>query len=566
MFGLGEKRAKDASPSARVPAEREAGRIAGLMQDSPINLIAVLQHAAVAHRDQIMVSALPEGVRHRQTYGETYARTMRLANALKRIGMRPGDRVATLAWNTHRHVEAWYAISGQGAICHTLNPRLAPEQLAFIMNHAEDRVLMTDAMFAPLVQKLAPSLPSLERVVVFTDRAHMPEGSDWLCYEDLLAAEQPAFDWPSFPEETASSLCYTSGTTGDPKGVLYSHRSNLLQAYAIGGKDALNLGLRDTALMIVPMFHANAWGLVYGGPMMGAKLVLPGAALDGASVHALIKEEKVTNSAAVPTVWAMLLAHLDKEGGDLKPLKEVVIGGAAVPRAMIKTLRDKYGVTVAHGWGMTEMSPVGTVNRLAPKHVDLDPEAQLDILAKQGRPLFGVEMKIVDEDGRELPRDGEAAGHLLVRGPWIAKAYFRRDTSILDAEGWFDTGDVATIDPDGIMQITDRAKDIIKSGGEWISSVDLENCAMGAPGVQLACAIGVAHPKWGERPILLVVPKPSAKPEPDVVLAHLSSTCAKWQLPDDVIYVEALPLTAAGKFDKKVLRAKYADHLAKAGR
>jgi fatty-acyl-CoA synthase len=558
MFGLRAKKSSTAQPPPSAPV---AARVPGLMQDQPINLAAVLEHAAVVHGDQVMVSALPEGVRHRQTYAEALARVKRLANALRRIGVQPGDRIGTLAWNTHRHFEAWYAISGQGAICHTINPRLAPEQIAFIMSHAEDRVLMTDAMFAPLVAKLAPSLPALEHIVVFTDRAHMPEGSDWLCYEELLAAEDPRFDWPSFPEETASSLCYTSGTTGEPKGVLYSHRSNLLQAYAICAKDAMSLGLADTTLMIVPMFHANSWGLVYGAPAVGAKLVLPGAALDGASVHALIKEEGVTCSSAVPTVWAMLLAHLEKEGGDLAPLKEVTIGGAAVPRAMIKTLRDKYAVTVAHGWGMTEMSPVGTVNRLAPKHAKLDPEAQLDVLVKQGRPLFGVEMKIVDEDGRELPRDGKASGRLLVRGPWIAKAYFKRDDPILDAEGWFDTGDVATIDPDGLMQITDRAKDIIKSGGEWISSVDLENCAMGAPGVQLAAAIGVAHPKWGERPILLVVPKAGAAPQPDAILSHLAGSCAKWQLPDEIVFVESLPLTAAGKFDKKVLRAQYADRL-----
>jgi fatty-acyl-CoA synthase len=577
MFGLGVKKSerRPAAPSGASPAVKDApnreGRraetVPGLMQDRPVNLIAVLQHAAVVHRDQLIVSVLPEGVRHRQTYAETYARTQRLAAALKRLGVEPGDRIGTLAWNTHRHLEAWYAISGQGAICHTINPRLAPEQIAFIVGHAEDRMLMIDAMFAPLVRKIASSLPSLERVIVFTDRAHMPDGGaqseDWLCFEELLAPEQLAFDWPSFPEETASSLCYTSGTTGEPKGVLYSHRSNLLQSYAICSKDAMNLGLADTTLMIVPMFHANAWGLVYGAPAVGAKLVLPGAALDGPSVHRLIKEEGVTCSSAVPTVWAMLLAHLEKEGGDLAPLREVTIGGAAVPRSMVKTLRDKYAVTVAHGWGMTEMSPVGTINRLAPKHARLDPEAQLDLLVKQGRPLFGVEMKIVDEEGRDLARDGKATGRLLVRGPWIAKAYYRRDDKILDADGWFDTGDVASIDPDGVMQITDRAKDIIKSGGEWISSVDLENCAMGAPGVQLAAAIGVAHPKWGERPLLLVVPKPGASPTPESILAHLGGSCAKWQLPDDIVFVDALPLTAAGKFDKKVLRARYADHLAK---
>jgi fatty-acyl-CoA synthase len=538
----------------------------GLMQGAPINLIAVLQHAARFNSGEEIVSVLPEGVKHRETYEQAYERTKQLAAALARLGGRPGDRIATLGWNTHRHVEAWYAISGQGAICHTINPRLAPDQIVFIVNHAEDRFLLFDAPFAPLVGKLRPHLKSVERLIVMTDRAHMPTpevlgGADALCFEDILAAEAAEFAWPSFSEETASSLCYTSGTTGEPKGVLYSHRSNLLQALAICSRDVLNLSLGEAILAIVPLFHANAWGIVYGAPMVGGKLVLPGPALDGASVHRLIKEEQVHNSAAVPTVWAMLLAHLEASGGDLSPLQDVVIGGAAVPRAMIKVLRDKYGVTVAHGWGMTEMSPVGTVNRLMPRHKTLSPEAQLDIAVKQGRPVFGVEMKIADEAGRELPRDGRSPGRILVRGPWIAKAYYRREGSILDAEGWFDTGDVGSLDPDGYLQITDRAKDIIKSGGEWISSVDLENAAMGAPGVQLACAIGVAHPKWGERPILLVVPKSGVELQKTAVLEHLSRTCAKWQLPDEILFVSELPLTAAGKFDKKVLRAQYAQQL-----
>jgi fatty-acyl-CoA synthase len=562
MLGFGAKDRKSSTSDVARPLF-----MPGLMQDRPINLIAVLQHAATVHAGQEVVSALPEGVRRRLTYPELYARAQRLANALKRLGLKPGDRVGTIAFNSDRHVEAWYAVSGQGAICHTINPRLPHDQLCYIINHAEDRILMIDAPLAAAAAKSRAGMKSVETVVVLTDRAHMPSladtgGEEWLCYEDLIAAEAPEFDWPSFPEDTASSLCYTSGTTGEPKGVLYSHRSNLLMSYAIGGKDALNLGVGDTSLMIVPMFHANAWGLVYGAPMVGAKMVLPGPALDGASVHRLIKEEGVTSSAAVPTVWAMLLAHLDQHGGDLAPLKEVVIGGAAVPRAMIKTLRDKYGVAVAHGWGMTELSPVGTVNRPLPKHLKLDPEAQLDQAAKQGRALFGVEMKVVDEAGGELPRDGATAGRLLVRGPWISKAYYRRPEPILDADGWFDTGDVGTIDPDGCLTITDRAKDIIKSGGEWISSVELETCAMGAPGVGMACAIGVPHPKWGERPLLLVVPKPGQAPSAGSVLAHLGERCAKWQLPDAVLFVETLPIGPTGKLDKKVLKAQYKDYFA----
>ncbi|MGD2132897.1 MAG: long-chain fatty acid--CoA ligase [Maricaulaceae bacterium] len=558
-----EEPAAPAAPSVLAPPPANPGEvIPGLMQDQPINLASILEHAARSHGRQVMVTALIEGGKHTQTYAETLTRTKQLANALRRLGAAPGDRIATLAWNTHRHVEAWYAISGQGAICHTVNPRLAPEQIIYILNHAEDSILFTDATFAKLVDAVRPHVPSLKHVIVLTDRANMPEGEGYLCYEDLIAVEEPEFEWPSFPEDTASSLCYTSGTTGDPKGVLYGHRSNLLQSYAICSKDCQNLGVNDTTLMVVPMFHANAWGLVYGGPMVGAKLVLPGMSLDGASIHRLIKEEQVTGSAAVPTVWSMLLAHLDKTGEDLKPLTEVIIGGSAVPRSMIRTLGEKYGVTVVHGWGMTEMSPTGTVCRLGPQHEGLSLEEKLDVMCKQGRPLFGVEMKIVDDDNNELAWDGEQSGRLLVRGPWIAKSYFRRDDVIVDKDGFLDTGDVATIDADGYMQITDRAKDVIKSGGEWISSVDLENAAMGAEGVELACAVGVPHPKWEERPILLVVPKEGASPDPEDIKAHLlKASFAKWQLPDDIVFVKELPMTATGKFDKKVVRAEYKDHL-----
>jgi len=556
--------AADAAPQVErlaPPPAPEGVFHAGLMQSRPINLASILEFAAKYHAKQEVVTALIEGGMHRQTYAQTLARTKQLANAIRRMGIGASDRVATMAWNTHRHFEAWYAISGQGAVCHTVNPRLSVEQAVYIINHAGGRILFVDLTFVPLVEAIRSQLTKVEKYVVMTDRAHMPEGDHWLCYEDLIAVEEPEFDWPSFPEETASSLCYTSGTTGEPKGVLYTHRSNLLMAYGAGGKDGMNMGASSTALMVVPMFHANAWGLVYGGPMVGAKLVLPGASLDGASVHRMIKDEKVTNSAAVPTVWNMLLAHLEKTGEDLTPLTEVVIGGSAVPRSMIEAFDQKFGIEVIQGWGMTEMSPLGTINRRLPQHAHLTGEAKYDVAVKQGRPIYGVELRIVDADGAELPWDGKAAGTLMVRGPWVVQSYFGRDEVLVDADGWFDTGDMATIDEDGMMAITDRAKDVIKSGGEWISSVDLENAAMGAPGVQLACAIGVRHPKWEERPILLVVPKEGETPDPEVIKAHIAKTFATWQLPDDIIFVEELPMTATGKFDKKVVRAKYIDHL-----
>ncbi len=531
------------------------------MQDWPINVANILEHAAVQFADQEIVTALIEGGMHRQTFAETLVRTKKLANALRRLGVRPGDRVATLAWNTHRHIEAWYAISGQGAICHTVNPRLFPEQVGYIINHAGNGAVFFDITFAPLVAALRDKLPGVKYWIAMTDRAHMPEG-DYLCFEELVAPESALFEWPALPDDAASSLCYTSGTTGEPKGVLYGHRSNLLMAMSQCSKDVMNLGAQDVGLMVVPMFHANSWGMAYSCPMVGCKMVLPGMALDGASVHRMIKEEKVTMSAAVPTVWSMLLDHLEKTGGDLSPLTDVAIGGSAVPRSMIQIFEEKYNVEVIHAWGMTEMSPLGSLNRLLPAHDNLSKEEKLDVRCKQGRPMFGVEMKIVNDEGVELPRDGVAFGRLLVRGPWVVKSYFgREDEQTLDADGWFDTGDVATLDPQGLMQITDRAKDVIKSGGEWISSLDLENAAVAHPDVAMACVIGVAHPKWEERPLLLVVAKEGATPDKASVLGLLGETFAKWQLPDDMIVVDELPLTATGKLDKKVLRETYADHL-----
>ncbi len=564
MFGFGKKNEGAVAPHAQADAaggSSGAEPVLGLMQTTPMNIADILAHGAKYHAGTEIVSAMVEGEIARHTYAEVYARTKRLANALKRLGVKGGDRVATLAWNTHRHIEAWYAISGMGAICHTINPRLFPEQVAYIMNHANDSVVMVDVNIVPLIDALKDHLPNVGKFIVMTDRAHMPEGDHWLCYEDLIASESEEFVWPRFDENTASSLCYTSGTTGDPKGVLYSHRSNLIMSYAILSRDVMNMGLGDCGLMVVPMFHANAWGMAYGAIMVGAKLVLPGVALDGPSVHRLIKEEQVTTSAAVPTVWSGLLKHLKDTGADLSPLREVLIGGSAVPRSMIEIFARDYNVDVIHGWGMTEMSPLGSVNRLLPKHENLSFEEKLDVRVKQGRPCFGVEMKIVDDNGVELPWDGESAGRLLVKGPWIVDKYYGRDEEILDADGFFDTGDIAMIDADGIMQITDRAKDVIKSGGEWISSVDLENAAVAHPDVLLACAIGVRHPKWEERPLLLVTMREGATPDLAAINEVLAQKFAKWQLPDDIIVVDELPLTATGKLDKKVLREKYGDHL-----
>ena len=559
MFGQRKKEKQD-PPAPGAPEARD-GLLTGCMQTRPINLASVLEHAGLNHSRQEVVSMLPEGVKHRQTYAETLARTKQLANALRTdLDVQPGMRVATLAWNTHRHLEAWYAISGQGAVCHTVNPRLFPEQIVFIIGQAANEVVFFDITFTPLIDGIRAHLPKVRHWVAMTDRAHMPEG-DYVCFEELLEGKSSDFNWPLFDENTASSLCYTSGTTGDPKGVLYSHRSNILQAYCIASKDVMGMGANDTALMVVPMFHANSWGMAYAVPMVGAKLVLPGMALDGASTHKLITEEGVKFSAAVPTVWNMLLQHLEQTGASLEPLEGVMIGGAAVPRSMIDVFDRKYGVDVVHGWGMTEMSPLGTCNRPLPHKKAEDREAWLDEKAKQGRPPFGVELKIVDDNGADLPRDGETSGRLLVRGPWIAESYFGRDEKILDDDGWFDTGDIATLDADGMMQITDRAKDVIKSGGEWISSVELENSAAGHACVGMACAIGVKHEKWGERPLLLVKLKEGVEPDAAGIRAHLEALIAKWQLPDDIVFVDDLPLTATGKFDKKVLRAQYQDHL-----
>ena len=538
----------------------------GTLQAEPINLISILQHAARWHGDREIISNTVEGGLHRQTYAETMRRATKLAARLKEKGVVEGDRIGTMAWNTHRHMEVWYAVSGQGAICHTINPRLFPDQIEYIVNHAEDKVLFVDLNIAPLLDDLLPKMPTVKAVIVMTDKEHMPDTSNWNvpgihCYEEFLEGGASEFEWPSFDEKTCSSLCYTSGTTGEPKGVTYTHRGNLLHAYSGMAGESFNVRESDTVLMVVPMFHANSWGLAYAGPMSGCNLVLPGPHMDGKSIHSVIESEQVTKAAAVPTVWNMLIGFLNETGKSLDSLEEVVIGGAAVPPSMIREFDEKHDVDVIHAWGMTEMSPVGTVNRAKSFFRDLSDKERFAQRAKQGCPVFGVDLKIVDDDGNALPHDGETFGRLLCRGPWIIERYFKQEESALE-NGWFDTGDVATIDAHGYMQITDRSKDVIKSGGEWISSVDLENAAIAHPSVAMAACIGATHPKWDERPILLVTAvEGESVPSVDEMNELLAQSFAKWQLPDAVVEVDAIPLTATGKIDKKPLRAEFQDYL-----
>ena len=534
----------------------------GLMMDRALLISQLLVHADRYHGDTEIVSRTCEGGIHRYTYHEAHGRSRRLAKALLRLGVGEGERVGTLAWNGYRHFELYYGVSGIGAVVHTVNPRLFPEQIAYIVNHAEDRYVFFDIGFAPLVEKLAPSCPGVRGWVAMTDRAHLPQCAvaNLLCYEDLLAAEDDDYEWPSFDENTASGLCYTSGTTGNPKGVLFSHRSTVLHAYTISLPDLSSYSAQSVVLPIVPMFHVNAWGIPYAGPLVGAKLVFPGPWLDGANLYELFEKEQVTRSSGVPTVWLGLMNYMKQNNLRFSSLRKTVIGGAAPPPAMIRTLQDEFGVEVQHGWGMTEMSPVGTVNAPKVKHLGLSKEERFELSLKQGRPPFGVDMKIVDEEGRELPRDGKAFGDLLVRGPSIIKAYFRGEGGDPLRDGWFPTGDVATIDPDGFLTITDRSKDVIKSGGEWISSIELENLAMGHPGVAEAAVIGVKHPKWDERPLLVVVKKPGAAPTPEELLRYYDGKVAKWWIPDDVVFVEQLPHTATGKLSKMQLRQQLKDY------
>jgi fatty-acyl-CoA synthase len=533
----------------------------GKMMQLPLMISSLIRHADRWHGDTQIVSRLTEGGIHRATYREAHVRSRRLANALGALGVAPGDRVATLAWNNLRHFEIYYATSGSGAVCHTLNPRLFPEQLVWIVNDAEDSSFFFDVCFMKLVEALAPHCPSVKRWVAMTDRAHMPETAMKLeCYEELLAAQSDRYDWPELDENTAGSLCYTSGTTGNPKGALFSHRSTVLHSMAVALPDCFGLSAREVVLPVVPMFHANAWGVAYCAALMGSKLVMPGPKLDGESLMELFEGEGVTFSAGVPTVWLALLQYLDAK--KLKPstLKRVLIGGSAVPPAMIREFEDRYGIEVLHAWGMTELSPLGVVNQELGKHAAMG-KAERDALAtKQGRPPFGIDLEIVDGDGKVLPHDGKAFGDLMARGHWVVQSYFRDVGGDVLRDGWFPTGDVATIDADGFMQITDRSKDVIKSGGEWISSIEIENLAMGHPAVAEAAVIGVAHPKWDERPLLVVVKREGQELSVAAMLDFLRPKVAKWWVPDDVVFVAALPHTATGKISKVELRKQLAEY------
>ena len=537
----------------------------GLMMQMPLLIAALIEHADKHHGDVEVVSRRCEGDIHRYTYKDVHRRARQMANALDTLGVKRSDRVATLAWNGHRHLELYYAVSGSGAVLHTINPRLHPEQIAWIANHAEDQYLFFDLTFLPIIEAIAPLCRTMKGYVAMTDKAHMPESKvELLCYEDLLNKHSDRYVWPEFDENLASSLCYTSGTTGHPKGVLYSHRSTLLHSFAAAMPDALNLSARDTILPVVPMFHVNAWGLPYAVPMVGGKLVLPGPKLDGPSLYELFESEGVTCSGGVPTVWQGLLAHTEANNLRFSTMRRTVIGGSACPPAMLQLFQDKYGVKVLHAWGMTEMGPLGTAGTLKGKHARQSKEERLAVQYKQGRVVFGVDMRIVGDDGGDLPWDDKAFGDLLVRGYSVLRRYFKETHDALsedvDGRGWFATGDVATIDPDGYMHITDRSKDVIKSGGEWISSIDLENIAMSHPAVAMAACISIRHPKWDERPMLVVVKRPNAEVTREQLLAHYEGKVAKWQVPDDVVFVDSIPLGATGKMLKTRLREQFKDH------
>jgi fatty-acyl-CoA synthase len=542
----------------------------GLMQDRPLMISSIIRHAAQNHATTEIVSKLVSGAIHRTNYAETERRARRLARALQGLGIGAADRVGTLAWNSFRHLELYYGVSGMGAVCHTINPRLSPDDIAYIVNHAADSLIFADLTFVPLIEAIAPRVSASVRAIVLMagpeemPTVALPPGMDLLCYEDILAAADDDYDWPEFDERTASSLCYTSGTTGKPKGVLYSHRSTVLHAYAINTADVFNLSAVDRVMPVVPMFHVNAWGTPYAAPMVGAALVYPGRHLDGASVAGMMNDERVTVSAGVPTVWMGLLQHLRTSGARLDTVQRFIIGGSACPRLLIEAFDREYGVRVDHAWGMSETSPLGTYNRRKASNAHLDGEDLLRLSEKQGRSIFGIEIKIVDDAGASLPWDGATSGNVMVRGQWVTGAYYgQAPGEAVDADGWFATGDVATICPEGYLEVTDRSKDVIKSGGEWISSIQLENIAVSHPDVLEAAIIAARHPKWDERPLLLIVAKAGRAIDKADIMAIYDGKVAKWWLPDDVIVVDELPHTATGKLSKMALRERYRDHLLK---
>jgi len=535
----------------------------GLMQDWPLTVDKILDHAKNWHPNREVVTRSVEGPIERTTYGAIHGRAKRVSNALKAWGVQPGDRIATLAWNTGDHIETWYGIMGIGAVCHTLNPRLFPEQLVYIINHAGDRIIFVDLTFVPLLDAILPHCPSVERVVIMTDADQMPQTKLPVveCYESVLEQSSEDVEWGGFDEQTACGLCYTSGTTGNPKGVLYSHRSNFIHTLLGLQSTVLGATPKEVILPVVPMFHANAWGIAFGGPAAGSKLVMPGARMDGPAIYELLETEGVTFSAAVPTVWQGLLNHLRENNLKLSTVKRVLIGGAAVPESMIRAFHDEFGVEVLQGWGMTETSPIGTLSNMTPELAALPFEEQLKWRVKQGTPPLGVELKLKNYAGQEMPHDGHTYGRLMIKGPTIARSYFRDEGGeILDNEGFFDTGDVSTIDDHGFMQITDRAKDVIKSGGEWISSIEIENLAVGHPKVALAAVIGSTHPKWDERPVLLIKLKEGETEDKQEHLDFLVGKIAKWWMPDDVVFLADIPLGATGKIDKKLLREQMKDY------
>ena len=539
----------------------------GLMQNQPLLISSLIEFAERHHSDGEIVSRRVEGDIHRYTYKDLAARSRQVANALDGMHIGFSDRIATLAWNGYRHMELYFGVSGSGRVLHTLNPRLHPDQVVWIANHAEDQVLCFDASFLPIVQAVHPRCTTIKHYVMLCDADKLPQDTgvpNLISYEAWIAKQSSSYTWPAFDENSASSMCYTSGTTGNPKAALYSHRSTVLHAYAAALPDVMNLSARDSVLPVVPMFHVNAWGIPYSAALTGCKLVFPGPAMDGKSIYDLLESEKVTFAAGVPTVWQMLLGHMQANGLRFSTVNRTVIGGSACPPAMINAFNDDYGVDVLHAWGMTEMSPLGTLCTLKNKHLLLSKEEQMKIRLKQGRAIYGMDMKIVDEAGKELPHDGKAFGDLLVKGPWIVAEYFKQSqepsakSPLVD--GWFPTGDVATIDPDGYMQITDRSKDVIKSGGEWISSIDIENIAVAHPAVAMAACIGVYHPKWDERPIIAVVKKPGSDVSRESLIAFYEGKTAKWQIPDDVVFVDAIPLGATGKMLKTKLRETLKDY------